>query len=265
MEEDDRQTVLKYSFNPPERLLCPSPTYFQQFSNLLLSLVLGLLRRLAGKFRSQPTMATGSELVRTCRLDREPPPAQLQIPSLDGEREERKMQCTNHRWATRAAVALLGIGMTLSPSWAAAQDGTARQTPVTISTMLSAAQAPGVPRLVCFNGILSVPSGNIPAGNVTLRISFYAEQQGGQALWSEMQTVRADSQGHYTVLLGASEQDGLPSDLFSADQARWVGIEPMRRHFAKPARNQDPDVAGKRFSNAYHLSLQPRWRWCRGQ
>jgi hypothetical protein len=70
-------------------------------------------------------------------------------------------------------------------------------------------------------------SGKLFSGTLKLKISFYAEQQGEQSLWTEIQTVRADSTGHYSVLLGASEPDGLPNDLFTASQARWIGVEPL--------------------------------------
>ncbi len=137
------------------------------------------------------------------------------------------MKNHNSFWARKAAAALIGITITLSPLWAAAQEDTPAVTAATTSTTLTAAQAPGVPRLIRFSGTMKDAAGKIPTGNVTVKISFYAEQQGGESLWSENQTVTANAQGRYTLLLGASEPDGLPNDLFSTSQARWVGIEPM--------------------------------------
>jgi hypothetical protein len=43
-------------------------------------------------------------------------------------------------------------------------------------------------------------------------------------LWSETQSVQAGPGGHYTVLLGAAKSEGLPADLFTAEQAHWVGV-----------------------------------------
>jgi hypothetical protein len=36
--------------------------------------------------------------------------------------------------------------------------------------------------------------------------------------------VQAGADGHYTVLLGAAKSEGLPADLFTAEQAHWVGV-----------------------------------------
>jgi hypothetical protein len=53
----------------------------------------------------------------------------------------------------------------------------------------------------------------------------YAEQTGGAPLWLETQNVRADANGHYSVLLGSTKPDGLPAELFTSEQARWVGVQ----------------------------------------
>src|SRR5207249_4786767 len=54
--------------------------------------------------------------------------------------------------------------------------------------------------------------------------ALYKEQTGGAPLWLETQTVTADEQGNYSVLLGAERADGLPQDLFTANEARWLGV-----------------------------------------
>jgi hypothetical protein len=43
----------------------------------------------------------------------------------------------------------------------------------------------------------------------------------------ETQKVQLDAQGRYTVLLGATEPDGLPLDLFTSSKARWLGVQPQ--------------------------------------
>jgi hypothetical protein len=40
----------------------------------------------------------------------------------------------------------------------------------------------------------------------------------------ETQNVNVDAQGHYTVLLGATLNDGIPLELFSSTEARWLGV-----------------------------------------
>jgi len=55
--------------------------------------------------------------------------------------------------------------------------------------------------------------------------SLYAEQQGGSALWTELQNVTLDANGQYTVLLGSQHSEGVPAELFTTNEARWLGIQ----------------------------------------
>jgi len=41
-------------------------------------------------------------------------------------------------------------------------------------------------------------------------------QEGGSPLFVETQNLQVDEQGRYTVLLGATQPDGLPLDLFTS-------------------------------------------------
>jgi len=84
------------------------------------------------------------------------------------------------------------------------------------------------PRLVRFSGTLPERRGASPAtAAAAARVTFavYEEQAGGAALWSEVQDVRHDAQGRYSVLLGAASSDGLPAELFSTAGARWLGVQ----------------------------------------
>ncbi len=90
----------------------------------------------------------------------------------------------------------------------------------------AAAQNPGVPRLVRFSGVLKSSDGKIPSGNITMTFSLYEEQEGGNALWTETEPVEVSPDGHYSVLLGATDPGGLPTDLFSGNKPRWVGVLP---------------------------------------
>ena len=84
----------------------------------------------------------------------------------------------------------------------------------------TAATSPAqVPRLVRFSGTAPGVGGNIAGsigeGNAASRVvgvtfSLYAEQTGGAPLWSEVQNVQVDKTGHYTVMLGSTQPDGLP-------------------------------------------------------
>lgn len=84
-----------------------------------------------------------------------------------------------------------------------------------------------VPRLVNFRGTLVDASGQplTQTGTVNVSFAIYNSQTGGQPVWQETQNVSVDSQGHYTVQLGASQPTGLPADLFSTNESRWLGVQ----------------------------------------
>lgn len=82
-----------------------------------------------------------------------------------------------------------------------------------------------VPRLVNFSGTANDLNGNPMTGVVGITFLLYTEQTGGAPLWLETQNVQADANGHYSVLLGSTKPDGLPTDLFTSVQARWVGVQ----------------------------------------
>src|SRR6202044_2198203 len=97
-------------------------------------------------------------------------------------------------------------------------------------TQLTMAQTPAqtaatLPRLVRFGGTAKDLNGNPLTGVVGITFALYSEQTGGASLWLETQNVTADSNGHYTVLLGSTKPDGLPADLFTSEQAHWVGVQ----------------------------------------
>ena len=41
----------------------------------------------------------------------------------------------------------------------------------------------------------------------------------------ETQNVTPDASGHYSVVLGSTTATGLPSDLFSQEEQRWLGVQ----------------------------------------
>src|SRR3984885_4873660 len=96
--------------------------------------------------------------------------------------------------------------------------------PLTVA-QTSAQPASAPPRLVRFGGTAKDLNSNPLTGVVGITFALYSEQNGGASLWLETQNVTADSNGHYTVLLGSTKPDGLPADLFISEQARWVGVQ----------------------------------------
>ncbi len=130
-------------------------------------------------------------------------------------------------------LAFLSLVLCLAPSRASAQ---AVATPD--ATPSSAALSAGsVPRLIKFSGQInpqitqiigtkeSESVKNQPAALVTLLFSLYELQEGGSPLWTESQRVQVDDQGRYSVLLGATQPEGLPLDLFTSGKALWLGVQ----------------------------------------
>lgn len=78
-----------------------------------------------------------------------------------------------------------------------------------------------LPRVVRFSG--TIANANAAVAGVTF--SLYATQDGGTPLWMETQNVSLDAAGHYSILLGSASKDGLPSDLFASNEARWIGVK----------------------------------------
>src|SRR5579863_5290278 len=70
-----------------------------------------------------------------------------------------------------------------------------------------------VPPMVKFSGVLTDTNNKPLTGTVGVTFSLYQESQGGAALWVETQNVIADKTGRYTVMLGSSTSQGLPSDV----------------------------------------------------
>jgi hypothetical protein len=74
--------------------------------------------------------------------------------------------------------------------------------------------------LVPYTGFLEGRSG---AASVTFLI--YKDELGGEPLWTETQTVSVDALGHFKTQLGAASPNGLPSELFSSGEARWLEVQ----------------------------------------
>ncbi len=75
------------------------------------------------------------------------------------------------------------------------------------------------------DGLTLDPTSHQPKQSVVAVFSLYAQQTGDTPLWEESQTVDVDATGHYTVLLGSNTTEGLPVELFSSGEARWLGVQ----------------------------------------
>jgi hypothetical protein len=89
-----------------------------------------------------------------------------------------------------------------------------------------------MPRLVQFNGILKEAAGKPVAG---VAFALYKDQEGGAPVWMETQNVALDESGRYSVLLGATRNEGLPQELFTSGEARWLGVH-VQGQTAEPPR-----------------------------
>ena len=90
-----------------------------------------------------------------------------------------------------------------------------------------AACLPDVPRFVKFSGELPKFAGAIRGRVIAIKFSIYGNSRGGDPLWQETQNVQLDTQGRYDAMLGATRSDGLPMELFSSGETRWLAVQPL--------------------------------------
>jgi len=100
----------------------------------------------------------------------------------------------------------------------------AQQADLIGSTNNTAGVLQSVPRLIMFSGMVKDLTGKPLTGPLDLNFAIYKEQTDAAPLWQESQTLNVDEQGHYTALLGAMQAEGLPVDLFTSGEARWLGL-----------------------------------------
>src|SRR5712692_10460502 len=133
---------------------------------------------------------------------------------------------------TARGTRLTGVICTAALLWLSCVTGLQVQ-----ETQPSAAALAPVPRLVWFSGTFH-PANGLPLAPVeTVTVTVYRDREGGDALWQETQTVTVTADGRYTMLLGSTSSDGLPLDLFTAGEPRWIGIR-----FNRPGEVEQPRV-----------------------
>jgi hypothetical protein len=85
--------------------------------------------------------------------------------------------------------------------------------------------APAVDRVFRISGTVPLDSAGSADGYATVLFGIYDAEEGGTALWQEVQAVAVNAQGHYTVLLGATTVDGVPVDPFASGAPRWLATD----------------------------------------
>jgi hypothetical protein len=120
-----------------------------------------------------------------------------------------------------------------------------------------------VPRLIRIRGAVKDESGQPLSGAIGITFSLYADQNNQTAVWQESQTVPLDSGGNYSALLGASNDEGLPQEVFSAGEARWLGVRPAGQaeqprilllSVAYALKAADTDMLGGKPASAFMLA-----------
>jgi hypothetical protein len=100
----------------------------------------------------------------------------------------------------------------------------AAQTSNNSGASMSAASV-SVPPVLQFSNVATDQGGTPLSGTVSITFSLYNNSQGGAALWTETQTVQLDSTGHYSVYLGITQANGIPTTLFTSGEAHWLGVK----------------------------------------
>src|SRR5580693_1929085 len=135
-------------------------------------------------------------------------------------REDGKENMTLKKWACKHRLIATMFAFSLT-SVAQQSTGIDAASKGTISS------ASAVPQLVNYAGVLTNVNGKPLTGIIGVTFLLYKDEQGGSPLWLETQNVQPDKTGHYKVTLGSTTSSGLPSDLFFAGEARWLGVQPQ--------------------------------------
>jgi trimeric autotransporter adhesin len=129
--------------------------------------------------------------------------------------------------STNIRVAMLGVFLFFAPvGWAQQPVSAEPQAPsATVQAPREVVPPLPVPRLVKFAGAFKDEQGKARTGVAGVTFAVYKEPEGGAALWLETQNVQLDEQGRYTVLLGSTKSEGLPLELFTTGEPRWLGAQ----------------------------------------
>ncbi len=75
-----------------------------------------------------------------------------------------------------------------------------------------------------FSGKAADAQGKPIAGSAGVPFAIYRDQYEGGLQSIETQSITVDAKGNYTAQLGATKAAGLPLDLFTSGEARWLGV-----------------------------------------
>ena len=120
---------------------------------------------------------------------------------------------------------ITGTALLFSVSIGNAQLAAPGAATVASTAPVAATAATAVPALVPYWGTALDSKARPLTGETSGTFLIYKNQQGGEPLFTESQIIAVDETGHYKVQLGASNPNGLPSDLFSSGEARWLEVQ----------------------------------------
>ncbi|MFZ0796628.1 MAG: hypothetical protein WCA13_00465 [Terriglobales bacterium] len=101
------------------------------------------------------------------------------------------------------------------------------------------------------------------SGNIGITFTLYKDASDQVSVWQENQNVQLDSTGRYSVLLGATNEGGLPLEIFSAGDAHWLGVRPdgqaeqpriLLLSVAYALKAADTEMLGGKPASAYVLA-----------
>jgi len=162
----------------------------------------------------------------------------------------------------RLVTAALASSIVLSAASSFAQDPSPSSSS---SHSQSSSPSISVPRLINLNGVFRPADGQPVAGAETVTFAVYTDETGGTPIWQETQQVQPDASGRYTVLLGATQTDGVPLEVFASGEARWLGMIWTRGDGSQNKRSRltfvpyavhatDADTLGGKPASAYALT-----------
>jgi hypothetical protein len=96
--------------------------------------------------------------------------------------------------------------------------------PLAAQTASTGSASSQVPPLIQFSSVAADDGGNTLSGAVSITFTLFSNQQGGEPLWTEKQNLQLDSTGHYSVQLGITKPNGVPTTLFTSGEARWLAV-----------------------------------------
>ncbi len=124
------------------------------------------------------------------------------------------------------------------------------------------------PKLVRFSGSLQPTIGRTTGGVESVTLAVYREQSGGAPLWQEVQNADVDSEGRYSLLMGSTLNEGVPTELFASGEPRWLGVQVNRPGEVEQSRvllvsvpyalkASDAETLGGKPASAYALASGP--------